>query len=58
MVIFMIVATFMRALIPFYEEYATELYLYSAILWTVPFMLYIKVFFRFLLEPRADGIKG
>ena len=58
MVIFMIIATFMRALIPFYEEYTTELYLYSAILWTVPFMLYIKVFFRFLLEPRADGIKG
>jgi uncharacterized protein involved in response to NO len=54
----MIIATFMRALIPFYEEYTTELYLYSAILWTVPFMLYIKVFFRFLLEPRADGIKG
>jgi uncharacterized protein involved in response to NO len=48
----------MRALIPFYEEYAIELYLYSAILWTVPFMLYIKVFFRFLLTPRADGIKG
>ena len=58
MVILMIIATIMRALIPFYEEYATELYLYSAILWSVPFMLYIKVFFRFLLEPRADGIKG
>jgi uncharacterized protein involved in response to NO len=58
MVIFMIIATLMRTLIPFYEEYAIELYLYSAILWTVPFMLYIKVFFRFLLEPRADGIKG
>jgi uncharacterized protein involved in response to NO len=58
MVIFMIIATIMRGLIPFYNEYATQLYLYSAILWTVPFMLYIKVFFKFLLEPRADGIKG
>jgi uncharacterized protein involved in response to NO len=48
----------MRGLIPFYEEYSSQLYLYSALLWTVPFMLYIKVFFRFLVSPRADGIKG
>jgi uncharacterized protein involved in response to NO len=58
MVIFIIVATLMRALIPFYEEFASQLYLWSAIIWTIPFMLYIKVFFRFLLSPRADGIKG
>ena len=58
MVFFIIMATFMRALIPFYEEYAIQLYLWSAIVWSIPFMLYIKVFFRFLLEPRADGIKG
>ncbi|MEA1891648.1 MAG: NnrS family protein [Campylobacterota bacterium] len=58
MVILMIVATLMRSLIPFFEEYSQELYLYSAILWSVPFILYIKVFYRFLLAPRADGIKG
>ena len=58
MVILMIIATLMRALIPFYEEYSMQLYLYSAILWSVPFILFIKVFFRFLLSPRADGIKG
>jgi uncharacterized protein involved in response to NO len=30
----------------------------SSIIWAIPFVLYIKVFFGFLLEPRADGIKG
>ncbi len=58
MVFFIILATFMRGLIPFFEEYSSQLYLYSAIIWTIPFMLFIKVFFRFLLTPRADGIKG
>lgn len=58
MVAFIIIATLMRGLIPFFEEYSSQLYLYSALIWTIPFMLYIKVFFKFLLTPRADGIKG
>ena len=58
MVILIIVATFMRALIPFYEEYTRELYLYSSIIWSIPFAMYIKMFFGFLLKARADGIKG
>jgi len=58
MVILIIIATLMRGLIPFFEEYISELYLYSSIIWVLPFMIYIKLFFRFLLEPRADGIKG
>ena len=58
MVFFIILATFIRGLIPFFEEYAMQLYLWSAIFWSIPFMIFIKVFFRFLLEPRADGIKG
>jgi len=58
MVLFIIIATCMRGLIPFYEEYSSQLYLYSSLLWTVPFILYIKVFFKFLVSPRADGIKG
>ncbi len=58
MIILIIVATLMRGLIPFFQEYMSELYLCSSIVWTIPFMLYIKVFFRFLLSPRADGIKG
>ena len=58
MVILMIVATLMRGLIPFFEEYMSELYIWSAIIWTIPFMLYMKVFYKFLLSPRADGIQG
>ena len=58
MVILMITATCMRGLIPFYEEYSSQLYFWSAIVWTVPFMLYLKVFYKFLMTPRADGIKG
>ncbi len=58
MIILIIIATFMRGFIPFFQEYTQELYLYSAILWTIPFMLYMKVFYRYLLEPRADGIQG
>lgn len=53
-----VTATLFRGLIPFYQEYAHELYLYSSIVWTLPFMIYIKVFFKFLTAPRADGIKG
>jgi len=58
MVALIVTATLMRSLIPFYEEYSHELYLYSSIIWTLPFMIYIKVFFKFLMTPRADGIKG
>ena len=58
MIILMIFATLMRSLIPFFEEYISELYLWSSIVWTIPFMIYIKVFYSFLLSPRADGIKG
>lgn len=58
MVVLIITATLMRSLIPFFEEYSHQLYLYSSIVWIVPFIIYIKLFFRFLLSPRADGIKG
>ncbi len=58
MVILIIIATLMRGLIPFFEAYTSELYLWSAIIWTIPFFLYIKVFWKFLASPRADGIKG
>jgi len=58
MVGLIIVATLMRSLIPFFEEYMNELYLWSSIIWTIPFMIYIKVFFSFLMNPRKDGIKG
>lgn len=58
MIIFLIVSTCIRSLIPFFEEYSSYMYMSSAILWALPFVLYMKVFFKFLLNPRADGILG
>lgn len=58
MVGLLVLATLMRGVIPFYTEYAQTLYILSAIVWTLPFMLYIKLFFGFLKAPRADGVKG
>ncbi len=56
--ILIIISTFTRAFIPFYIEYSMVLYIVSSILWAIPFAIYIKQFFPFLLKPRADGIKG
>lgn len=53
-----ILATFIRAFIPFYESYIIEAYIVSSILWAIPFIIYMKIFFPYLLSPRDDGIKG
>ncbi|WP_320036177.1 NnrS family protein [Halarcobacter sp.] len=57
-VILIIVATFTRALIPFYEEFLMQAYIISSILWAIPFIIYIKICFPYLLNKRADGIPG
>ena len=58
MVLLIIAATLMRGLIPFYEEYIMELYMYSSIVFVIPFAMYIKLIFPYLVKGRADGIKG
>jgi uncharacterized protein involved in response to NO len=58
MVGFIILATFMRALIPFFEAKSSFLYLASSIVWTLPFFIYIGVFFKYLVRERVDGVKG
>ncbi|MCP4971548.1 MAG: NnrS family protein [Arcobacter sp.] len=57
-VVFIIIATIIRSLIPFYEEYLIQSYIVSSILWGIPFIIYMKLFFPFLLNPRVDGIPG
>lgn len=57
-VFLILLATFIRTLIPFYEEFNIEAYLISSILWAIPFIIYMKIFFPFLLSKREDGIKG
>lgn len=57
-VILIIIATLIRSLIPFYEEYLIQAYILSSIIWAFAFIIYMKIFFPFLLSKRADGIKG
>ncbi len=56
--ILIIIATFMRAFIPYFLEYSMILYILSSTIWACSFVIYIKTFFPFLLQVRADGIKG
>ena len=58
MVGLLVLGTLMRALVPFFEAYAMTLYVLSSLVWAMPFVLYMKQFFPFLMAPRADGIKG
>ncbi|MFW3441557.1 NnrS family protein [Aliarcobacter butzleri] len=57
-VVLIIMATLIRSLIPFYEEYLIQAYILSSILWAFAFIIFMKIFFPFLLSKRADGIKG
>jgi len=57
-VVLIILATCIRAFIPYYEEFTMQAYMVSSILWAIPFLIYMKIFFPFLLSKRADGIPG
>ena len=57
--IFLILAaTALRTAVAFYPEYATILYMGSALVWSLPFIIYIAIYFKWLLSPRADGLPG
>jgi uncharacterized protein involved in response to NO len=57
-VVLIIISTLLRSLIPFVPEYTHWLYLSSAILWAIPFIIYLVIFYPFLSQPRADGLPG
>jgi uncharacterized protein involved in response to NO len=57
--IFLILAaTVLRTSVAFYPQYATTLYMSSALIWSLPFIIYIAIYFKWLLSPRADGLPG
>jgi len=56
--ILIILSTFIRSFIPYYEEFTIMAYISSSILWAIPFIIYMKIFFPYLLNKRADGIPG
>jgi len=57
-VFLILLATLMRTSVAFYPEYASTLYMASAIVWSLPFIIYIKIYFKWLLSPRVDGLPG
>ncbi len=57
-VIGLILSACVRVLVNFYPEFAVGFYIISSLLWVGAFGLYFVKFWRFLLNPRADGIKG
>jgi uncharacterized protein involved in response to NO len=57
-VILIIIATLLRSLIPFAPDYTAVLYLSSSIIWAIPFIIYLILFYPLLSQPRADGLPG
>ena len=53
-----LVATGLRTSVAFYPELATTLYMSSALVWSIPFAIYIAIYFKWLLSPRVDGLPG
>ncbi len=57
-VLSLIGSTFIRVAVNFYPEHSIGFYVLSSFLWVLSFSLYYWKFYKFLLTPRADGIKG
>lgn len=57
-IISLIVSMLLRVGASFYPNMAMNLYVISSLLWMGAFCLYFFHFYKFLLNPRADGIKG
>ena len=53
-----LVATVLRTSVAFYPEYATTFYMSSALIWSLPFVIYIAIYFKWLMSPRVDGLPG
>ena len=56
--ILIILSTIIRSFIAFYPDFTMMAYIVSSILWAIPFIIYMKIFFPYLLNKRADGIPG
>lgn len=54
----LIFSTLIRGFAHLYPSYATFAYAVSSFLWVGAFGLYFVKFYKYLLMPRADGIKG
>ncbi|NKQ40918.1 MAG: NnrS family protein [Sulfurovum sp.] len=57
-VLFILLATGLRAVVAFYPEYMAILHLSSALIWSFPFVIYILFYAKWMLQPRVDGLPG
>lgn len=57
-IILIIIATLTRALIPFFPSYTLWMTTSSAIIWAIPFVIYLILFYPILSKVRADGLPG
>lgn len=57
-VICLIISAILRVIVSFYPSFSITLYVISSIFWIFAFLGYYIYFYKFLLSPRADGIKG
>lgn len=57
-VFILVAATLIRGLIPFAPAYTQWMYAASALLWAIPFLVYLWQFVCALSQPREDGVVG
>jgi len=57
-IVLIVVATLLRALIPLFPAYTMMMTTSSAIIWAIPFVIYLVRFLPILTKPRADGLPG
>jgi uncharacterized protein involved in response to NO len=53
-----LLATGLRTAVAFYPASMMMLYLSSSLVWALPFVIYMVLYFKWLLSPRADGLPG
>ncbi|BCD61633.1 hypothetical protein NitYY0826_C0494 [Nitratiruptor sp. YY08-26] len=53
-----VIAALLRTAVAFYPEHSQILYELSAVIWTLPFVIYMIRYFKWLITPRADGLPG
>ncbi len=57
-ILLIVIATLLRVVIPVLPAYTMWLYTSSAIIWAVPFVIYLLRFYPILSKARADGLPG
>ncbi len=53
-----VIATLIRTCIPFMPDHSMTMYTASALIWAIPFIIYLVRFYPLLSQPRADGLPG